>query len=597
MKHIFLLLALAALTHAQRGGGNNQNPPLAPLKSVPRPATPGLDRYVQNKDALIALGKVFFWDVQAGSDGRTACATCHFHAGADHRLQNQLSGPAATLNHRLTAEDFPFHQLSNPGNNNSAVLSDKRQVAGSMGVVSKAFSGIDPGSLADLATNLSTPAQFLPNGVAIRQVTSRNTPSVINAVYNVRNFWDGRASRIFTGATPFGDSDASLHALVLREDGKLYRESIRVENASLASQAVGPALNAVEMSWSGRSWTQLGRKLRYLQPLGRQQVAPSDSVLGAYANLEGNGLRAEFSYDALIHAAFRPEFWSAGEVQDGFFQIEHNFALFWGLAIHAYEATLISDDTRVDRFLQGETTALTALEQQGLNEFRGGASQCTNCHNGPELSSAGWTAFARRNPLNTNPGAEGFFRIGVTPLADDAGLGGHDDFGIPLFAPNPAAANGTFKTPGLRNVEFTGPYFHDGGQATLDQVLRFYSRNGDFPGGGNLGPGIGNIRLGNNDRNAIVAFLKALTDDRVKYQRAPFDHPSICVPDGHLETAPGQFELDTTQTGSVAADRWALVPAVGQEGSSVPLQTFEEMLAGVGNDGSRANTMTTACRP
>ena len=156
-------------------------------------------------------------------------------------------------------------------------------------------------------------------------------------------------------------------------------------------------------------------------------------------------------------------------------------------------------------------------------------------------------------------------------------------------------AAGTFKAPSLRNVEFTGPYFHDGSQGTLEQVLQFYGRNGDFPDDGNLGPGIGNIRLNQGDRTAIVAFLKALSDDRVRFQRAPFDHPSICVPNGHVEQSAGQLETDPAQSGTVALDKWALVTEVGNEGSSVPLQTFEELLNGIGNDGTRANTMTAGC--
>src|SRR4030095_9400321 len=95
------------------------------------------------------------------------------------------------------------------------------------------------------------------------------------------------------------------------------------------------------------------------------------------------------------------------------------------------------------------------------------------------------------------------------------------------------------KTPERRNVELTGPYFHTGGAATLEQVLEFYSRNGDVPAGGNLGPGIGNIRLSQQDRTAIVEFLKALTDDRVRFERAPFDHPSLCLPTGYVESPTG----------------------------------------------------------
>jgi len=598
------LLAVTPFTAiAQRGGGganNGQNPPLASLKSVSPPTPGGLDRYVRDPQSLIALGKVLFWDMQAGSDGRTACATCHFHAGADHRLQNQLSGRDAIVNRTLTAQDFPFRVFANAGNNRTALDRDNRQITGSMGVVSKAFVDIESGNDVDVSGVSSASTTFTPNGFHLRQVTGRNSPSVINAVFNVRNFWDGRASSVFNGASPFGGSDGGLHAVTLRA-GQLQREPVRIENASLASQAVGPVLNSVEMSWAGRSWPQVGRKLLSLAPLSRQVVSPADSVLGDMANPDGNGLRSQWSYRALIQAAFHPEYHSAPGSLEGFTQMENNFALFWGLAIQAYEATLIADDSRVDQALEGRTGALTPLEQQGLNEFRAGGSQCLNCHNGAETTAAGWTNVLRRAAAPGNgggPGDLGFFRIGVTPIGDDIGFGGSDEFGQPLFAGLPAAAAaGTFKAPSLRNVELTGPYFHDGSQATLDQVLQFYARNGDFPAGGNLGPGIGNVRLNPGERNAIVAFLKALTDDRVRFQRAPFDHPSICVPNGHVEFATGQFSTDPLQQGLVALDKWALVPAVGREGTRVPLQTFDELLNGIGNDGSRANTMTTGCQP
>lgn len=586
---------ICAAAFAQRGGGGGGNPPLASLKSVSVPQPTGLDQYIKDRNALVALGKALFWDMQAGSDGRTACATCHFHAGADHRLGNQLSGASAVVNSVLTAADFPFHRLSDPANNRSAVVSDKRQVAGSMGVVEKTFLDIAFGSIGDLGITNNFASPFQPNGVHARQVTTRNSPSVINAVFNVRNFWDGRASNIFTGATPFGASDTGLNAWSYR-NGTLQQEAVRMDNASLASQATGPALNAVEMSWAGRDWEKLGRKLLSVRPLALQRVAADDSVLGVMADPAGNGLRAEYSYSGLIRAAFQPEYWSAPDPGAGPTQIERNFGLIWGLAIQAYEATLEANDSRVDQFLEGRTDALTALEQQGLQQFRNGRSQCINCHNGPELSAAGFTNLARRNGNVATAGNAGFFRLGVTPIAEDAGVGSVDGFGVPLL-PQAAGAQGAFRVPGLRNVELTGPYFHNGGQATLEQVVQFYARNGDFPAGGNLGPGIGAIRLSQADQTAIVAFLKALTDDRVRYQKAPFDHPSLCVPNGHVQIAAGQLSVDPQQDGLVALDTWARVPEVGQNGAKVPLQSFEELLAGIGNDGSRANTMTQSCVP
>lgn len=620
-----LTLSATSPMAAQGPGGPGPGPGGPPgritaLRDVPVPQPVGADKYIQDQGALIALGKALFWDMQAGSDGRTACATCHFHAGADHRRQNQLASPAnrtsqIELNRVLTSGDFPFHQLANPLNNRSEVLRDTRQVAGSAGVFERVFRDILPQSEVEDGASGSGSSATLA-GVKLRQVTARNTPSVINAVFNVRNFWDGRASSTFTGATPFGDSDPNANALVL-VDGELRREAVHITNASLASQAVGPALNAVEMSYSGRQWPKLAKKMLALTALGRQEVSPDDSVLGFMANTEGKGLRGEYSYAFLIQTAFRPEYWSSPTLLDAdgkplpesstageterYTQMELNFALFWGLAIQAYEATLVSDDTRVDRFLAGDRQALSAQEARGLQVFVAGGSQCLGCHQGAETTAASFTNVFRAGANPNNPGTHGFFRTGVTPLQDDIGLGGRDDFGQLLFAlGRPGNANGTFKSPGLRNVEFTGPYFHDGGQATLEQVIDFYARNGDFPQGGNLGPGIGRINLNDPDaRAALVAFLKALTDDRVRFERAPFDHPSICVPDGHAETSPGVAQVSESDSRFAlsAEDKWSLVPAIGRGGNAAPLQTFEELLRGIGSDGSRAHAMNQACTP
>ena len=579
---------------AQRGGGPGGPGGLSALKNAVLPQPTGLGTYVQDNTVLVALGKALFWDAQAGSDGRTACASCHFHAGADHRQQNLLSGAAATPNYTLKSSDFPFHQLSDTTNNRSTVVSDKRQVVGSQGQIHRQFLGLDPaGSTFENATNLPDPIFYSIGGVSVRQTTTRNSPSVVNAVFNYRNFWDGRASTTFTGATPFGTSDKGLNAYVY-QDQKLTQVAVSMTNASLASQATGPALSEVEMSFAGRSWQDLGRKLLSVKPLGRQAVAADDSVLGALS--DGTGLNV--SYASLIQKAFQPAYWSAPDLVNGYWQTEQNFGLIWGLAIQAYESTLISDNTRFDQFQLGNRQALTAQEQQGLQVFNGNGN-CSGCHGGPELTVSAYTAVLRPQTQATNPQDFGFFRTGVTPLTDDAGLDALDGFGQPLFTTvaRGAQAAGTFKTPGLRNVELTGPYFHDGGQATLEQVVEFYGRNGDFPAGGLVGPGIGRIRLSAADKTALVAFMKALTDDRVKYEQAPFDHPSLCVPAGQVEMAPGVLEVDASQPGLSAADRYVLIPVSGKGGLGAPLQTFDELLRGVGSDGTRAHSLVEGCVP
>jgi cytochrome c peroxidase len=590
---------------------------LGSLKNVSVPQPVGAGQYVKDPALLVVLGKALFWDMQAGSDGRVACATCHFHAGADHRVQNQLvnSVDSFPVNHSLTAADFPFRVLANVNDNRSHVVRDSAVVAGSAGLFRRMFVDVIPEAIADDGFDSADTPAFSLNGINVRRVTARNSPTVINSVFYPRNFWDGRASDIFTGATPFGDSDSKANALTVRS-GQLVAENVRVENASLASQAVGPANNEVEMAYAGRTWPKLGKKMLSLRPLALQRVAVDDSVLGPLADSSGVGLR--LGYLALVQATFQPEYWSSDQLVDAegvtlgrsaptastneFTQAEFNFDLFWGLAIQAYEATLVSDDSRFDQFSEGNADALTDQEQQGLRLFRNNAG-CTNCHVGPEFTMASFTSVARRGTVQRlRNGASrdtGFFRIGVRPIAEDVGLAADDGFGRPLSlgGVNNAAAQGAFKTPTLRNVALTGPYFHNGGQATLRQVVDFYLRGGDFPDGGNLGPGIRQRNLSANDREALVAFLKSLSDDRVRFERAPFDHPELCIPVGHVEAAPDFLKLDAGDGRFLlsAADRLVAIPAVGRNGNSVPLQTFEELLLGVGADGSRAHSLTESC--
>lgn len=574
---------------------------LGSLKSVNVPQPPNLDRYVRDRDALVVLGKALFWDMQVGSDGRTACATCHFHAGADHRLQNQYSNPngAFPTNHAQVSSDFPFRVFADPTDNRSEILRDSGQRAGSAGVVRRVFAGVSDGA-GDNGSDSNDAPSFRVGELNTRQVTNRNTPTVINSVFTVRNFWDGRASSIFTGATPFGESDTRANAISI-VDGQLVQEKVRIENSSLASQAVGPPLNAVEMSYDGRTWPKLGKKLLALRPLSGQQVSPEDSVLGSYADPDGRGLLTKHSYLTLVQAAFQPAYWNSAQlVGDTEFTIaEHNFSLFFGLAVQAYEATLISDQSRFDQFSEGVPGALTAQEISGLGVFRG-RGECNDCHTGPEFTLAGFTSIAQRGDvqrLRTGLFTDtGFVHTGVRPTDDDAGLDSKDDFGVPFSiaaAQNPTARlgiAGAFKTPALRNIEFTGPYFHNGGQATLEQVVEFYNRGGDVAGSPTLSPDVNRLNLNAADRAALVAFMKSLSDDRVRFERAPFDHPELCVPTGYAD-AP---EADPAYPRS-AVDREAGIPAVGRNGNPVPLQTFDELLRGVGADGTRAHSLSESC--
>ena len=577
------------------------------LKRVPVPAPANLSTYVRDQSALVVLGKALFWDLQVGSDGKVACATCHFHAGADHRLNNQLSTPAAGFqaNRRLMAADFPFHQLSDPASQSSRVLRDSPQRAGSSGMFARKFAGLIPSLATDEGADVEDP-KFRVGTLNVRQVGDRNAPSVLNAVFNFRNFWDGRASETFTGATPFGLSDTRAN-LLSSATGSLKAETLRVERSSLASQSVGPVLSLAEMSYDSRSWPRVGKKMLPLRPLANQRIAPDDSVLGRFANAQSPGFPRGTTYLDLVKTAFQPAYWDSSQLvdeggnllssaavgPDGFTQAEFNFSTFFGLAIQAYESTLVSDDSPVDRLAEGQTTALNNTELAGMRLFTG-RTGCIACHAGAELTLATHSGVSGNDPLKSGRDT-GYFYAGVRPIAEDVGLGGTDGFGKPLATTLPvdnsaASARGRFKTPGLRNVEFTGPYFHNGGQSTLAQVVEFYNRGGDFPVTASNGPDIRALALSASEQAEIVQFLRALTDDRVRFERAPFDHPELCVPDGHIISPNGNPAFVMS-----AADRWVGVPAVGRNGNSVPLQTFDELLNGTGSDGSRAHHMTDAC--
>jgi cytochrome c peroxidase len=497
-------LAAAALVLGVPTAASPLSPPdggdVKPLSAVPVPRPSNLRDFVKNDAKAVALGKALFWESQTGGDGIQACATCHFSAGADSRTTNTAHpGPngifeEVALAGTITANRFP-------------IQSD--DVLGSQGVVDKSFNKIIAGTAQDDGT-VTPNATFLDN----RQVTGRNTPTSINSVFNFETFWDGRAKNTFNGRNP-GGRDPTALLLRVGSGGSLSKVTVEIRNSAAASQAVGPPNNGVEMSWDGRAFFDLGKKLLALQPLGLQQVASDDSVLGPLRHASGMGLNT--GYADLIRAAFEARWWDSNAIVDRnlnvvgsgtpsgldqFSVMEANFSLFWGLAIQMYMSTLVSGDSPFDRFAKGSSSALTSLQKQGMNVFID-KGRCDHCH--------------QRGGMFTEAvegtGGDAFAQTGVRPAANDPGRAGEDP--------------GRFKTATIRNTELTGPYFHNGDKATLRQVVDFYDRGGDFPN-----PELQRLGLSESQKVALVAFLLSTTDDRVRFQRAPFDHPSLSIPNG-----------------------------------------------------------------
>src|SRR5437867_1260518 len=284
---------------ADGAGGSSTG--LASLKTVPVPKPTNLATYVKNEAAAVKLGKALFWDMQAGGDGRQSCASCHSAAGADNRTRNTLNPhgiPNFVANALLTRADFP--------------IKDSR-VVGSAGVTKTDFVGLTDvltaGFLADLGTPVADPV-FTFNGHNVRQVTGRQAPSVVNSVYNFRFFWDGRARETFNGVNPGGATDPNARVLQV-QNGVPTLVQISIDNAAAASQAVGPPNNSVEMSWNGRTFPQLGKKMLRLvkTPLAQQMVAGNDSVLGAMSNGSLPGLNTP--YATMVQNAFQDIWWNS----------------------------------------------------------------------------------------------------------------------------------------------------------------------------------------------------------------------------------------------------------------------------------------------
>ena len=647
MAAVFLVAGVAALSLAMAHGSGDSNDSdsgeeePAPIKSLAREKVPlprNLNDFIDDREAALQLGKALFWDVRVGSDNKTACASCHFHAGVDNRLTNQvnpgvLAGDktfqlGGAPNYTITPTDYPFTRFTNIDDPTTR-FADLNDVLSSQGVLTKNFNNPGPLRSPDVCTAVSDAVMhggtgFNVNGVNTRRVEPRHAPSFFNSIFNFRNFWDGRANNVFNGVDAFGlrNRDAFVWKL---EYGVLRKVPIVLDIASLASQGDGPPISENEMSCKNRLLAQVGRKLLKLKLLGTQEIHPDDSVLGRYAD-------RRITYETLVKRAFKRAYWDSDRkielplpdqepidlpgstsaapatrpARDNFTQMEANFSLFFGLAMLSYQSTLVTDETPFDHFAEGRKDALTAQQKRGLALFRSERVNCVHCHSGAAFTEATVLNVFDEGRLDSRLGEggrifrydTGFFNTGVRPIAEDPGLGGLDPFGNalsetrltqigrtdllgpkfdirnedPVAADAPLATAGAFKTPSLRNVELTGPYFHNGGKATLMQVIDFYNRGGDF-GRENApitDPTVKPLGLTESEKRDLVAFLLSLTDERVRFERAPFDHPSICVPDGHL----GNTTAVAVDSNGDAIDVIRCIDAVGRRGNRTALTRF-----------------------
>ncbi|MBZ0111912.1 MAG: hypothetical protein K8J08_05600 [Thermoanaerobaculia bacterium] len=250
---------------------------------------------------------------------------------------------------------------------------------------------------------------------------------------------------------------------------------------ALESQAVGPPTNDVEMGHVGRDWIGAVARIESSAPLAVAANAPPRLL----------NFVAGRSYPELFTEAFGDPEISAARV---------------AMAIASHERTLFSNQTPFDDFLV-TNMGLTAQELSGRAIF---SATCDNCHVGVQITDHQF------HYTGVHPNADDIGRGEVTGLADDMGK---------------------MKTPGLRNVALRAPYMHNGRFETLEEVIDFYDRGGDFPGGtvipgsgGELYPPNELVALGltPQDKADLLAFLtRPLTDPRLVEGLPPFDRPIL----------------------------------------------------------------------
>jgi parallel beta-helix repeat protein len=253
---------------------------------------------------------------------------------------------------------------------------------------------------------------------------TRAAPTLWNALYNHRQFWDGRAE-------------------------------------SLEAQARGPITDPGEMDEDPE---RLAGELRAIEEYRRLfQAAFPDAARGGggAAGLDANSLDT-ISIDTVVRA------------------------------IAAFERTLVSVDSRYDRFAAGDASALAPEEVRGLKTFLSSKARCNECHTIPTFARPAFKVIGVPEPPGGPPD--------VVKRGAGEGRGG---------------PGGAFKVPTLRNIALTAPYMHNGVFATLEEVVDFYA------GGGGRGRGLAvplqddkvrKFELSKEERDDLIAFLRALTD-------------------------------------------------------------------------------------
>ncbi|HKP35786.1 MAG TPA: cytochrome c peroxidase [Pyrinomonadaceae bacterium] len=280
---------------------------------------------------------------------------------------------------------------------------------------------------------------------------------------------------------------------------------VLANGAALESQAVGPPVSAAEMAHSTRNWIDVAVQVSVAKPLALSPSVPAN--LRQW--IDGR------TYPQLFEEAFGTSEVTPARI---------------AMAIATFERTLYSDQTPFDQSVQ-QIGALTAAETRGQGVFN--ASRCNVCHAGTLFTD------------------NAFHNVGVRPQTEDTGR----------FQVTGNTNNiGEFRTPSLRNVGLRGPYMHNGHFATLDEVVEFYNRGGDFDAPNINRNLIRPLNLSPQQKSDLLAFLRRpLTDPRVAAGVGQFDRPTLYTESSRV---PQIVASGTTGSGGLVPQVAAIEPPI-----------------------------------
>ncbi len=254
-------------------------------------------------------------------------------------------------------------------------------------------------------------------------------------------------------------SCASCHGLPTGGvDNKQYSEGVAGNMGGVNAPTVYNAVYNFVQFWDGRANT-----------LAEQAAGPPLNP-AEMASPSFDAIIAKFAADKALSKKFKqvyPDGWTQANMTD---------------AIEAFERTLITPNSRFDKYLRGDDSAITAEELTGYELFK--AYNCATCHVGVNLGGESYELMGLRKH---------YFADRQSPLTEE-------DNGRYKQTQQERDRH-RFKVPGLRNIELTWPYYHDGSRASLEEAVRDMAT---YQSG---------VTLTDSECAAIVAFLKTLTGE------------------------------------------------------------------------------------